>query len=135
MTMGTEVTAADPIGDGVRLTLTDGTQREVDHLMFGTGYKVDVTRYPFLSDGLLSELRAVDGYPVLDPRLRDVCAASAHVGGPRRSQLRADAAVRLGQLVRRNATRERSGAVEAASAQRVAPPAAPEQPGGLTHRP
>ena len=64
LTMGTEATAADPIGGGVLgHTLTDGTQREVDHLMFGTGYKVDVTRYPFLSEGLLSELRVVDGYP------------------------------------------------------------------------
>ena len=89
MTMGTEVTAADPIGDGVRLTLTDGTQREVDHLMFGTGYKVDVTRYPFLSEGLLSELRVVDGYPVLTrgfetsvPRLHMLGAPAARSFGP-----------------------------------------------------
>jgi lysine/ornithine N-monooxygenase len=65
MTMGTEVTSAEPVGEGLRLTLTDGTEREVDHLMFGTGYKIDVTRYPFLSDGILSGLRIVDGYPVL----------------------------------------------------------------------
>ena len=89
LTMGTEVTAADPIGGGVRLTLTDGTQREVDHLMFGTGYKVDVTRYPFLSEGLLSELRVVDGYPVLTrgfetsvPRLHMLGAPAARSFGP-----------------------------------------------------
>ena len=135
LTMGTEVTAADPIGDGVRLTLTDGTQREVDHLMFGTGYKVDVTRYPFLSEGHPVRAARRRRLSRVDPWIRDVCAASAHAGGTRCSQLRADAPVRLRQLVRRNATRERPGAGEAASAQRIPAPAAPKQPGGLTHRP
>jgi hypothetical protein len=89
MTMGTEVTGAEQSGEGLRLALTDGTQREVDHLMFGTGYKVDVTRYPFLSDEILSELGVVDGYPVLGhgfetsvPRLHMLGAPAARSFGP-----------------------------------------------------
>jgi FAD-dependent urate hydroxylase len=88
-TMGTEVTGAEESGEGLRLALTDGTQREVDHLMFGTGYKIDVTRYPFLSEGLLSELKIVDGYPVLGrgfetsvPRLHMLGAPAARSFGP-----------------------------------------------------
>jgi FAD-dependent urate hydroxylase len=89
MTMGTEVTGAEQNGDGLRLGLTDGTQREVDHLMLGTGYQVDATRYPFLSDGILSELGIVDGYPVLGrgfetsvPRLHMLGAPAARSFGP-----------------------------------------------------
>jgi len=65
VTLATQVIRAETIGDGLRLSLSDGTTREVDHLMFGTGYRVDVTRYPFLSDRILRDLRVVDGYPVL----------------------------------------------------------------------
>lgn len=65
MTTATDVTGAVPAGDGLELTLSDGSTRTVDHLMFGTGYKVDVRRYPFLSETLLPDLKVVDGYPVL----------------------------------------------------------------------
>lgn len=59
------MTRADAVRDGLRLWLTDGTTREVDHLMFGTGYEVDVKRYPFLGEGIQQALRVVEGYPVL----------------------------------------------------------------------
>jgi FAD-dependent urate hydroxylase len=65
VTTATEVTRAVPAGDGLELSLSDGSTRTVDHLMFGTGYKVDVRRYPFLSETLLTDLKVVDGYPVL----------------------------------------------------------------------
>jgi FAD-dependent urate hydroxylase len=65
VTTATEVTRAVPAGDGLELTLSDGSTRTVDHLMFGTGYKVDVRRYPFLSETLLPHLKVADGYPVL----------------------------------------------------------------------
>jgi lysine/ornithine N-monooxygenase len=65
MTTATQVTRAVPAGEQVELTLSDGSTRVVDHLMFGTGYKVNVRRYPFLSETLLPDLRVVDGYPVL----------------------------------------------------------------------
>jgi FAD-dependent urate hydroxylase len=65
MTTATEVTRAVPTGEQLELTLSDGSTRVVDHLMFGTGYKVNVRRYPFLSETLLPDLKVVDGYPVL----------------------------------------------------------------------
>ena len=131
MTMGTEVTAAEPIGDEVRLTLTDGTQREVDHLMFGTGYKVDVTRYPFLSEGLLSELRVVDGYPVLTrgfetsvPRLHMLGAPAARSFGPTLRFVSGSwyAGTRLASALAPARRRVPSG---------LQAPAAPKQPGGF----
>jgi len=89
LTTSTEVTSAEQLGDGLRVTLSDGSTREVDHLMFGTGYKVDVTRYPFLSDGVARDVKAVNGYPVLGkgfetsvPRLHILGAPAARSFGP-----------------------------------------------------
>jgi FAD-dependent urate hydroxylase len=65
LTTATEVMRAEVRGDGLHLSLSDGTVREVDHLIFGTGYQVDVNRYPFLGDGIRRTLKFVDGYPVL----------------------------------------------------------------------
>jgi FAD-dependent urate hydroxylase len=89
MTTSTEVTGAEPNGDGLRLTLSDGSTRDADHLMFGTGYKVDVTRYPFLSDSVVRDLKVVNGYPVLGkgfetsvPRLHVLGAPASRSFGP-----------------------------------------------------
>jgi lysine/ornithine N-monooxygenase len=89
LTTATEVRSATPIGDALRLTLSDGTEREFDHLMFGTGYKVDVGRYAFLGDSVRRDLRVIDGYPVLRrglessvPGLRILGAPAAYSFGP-----------------------------------------------------
>jgi hypothetical protein len=62
---GVEVLGADLDGDALRVSLSDGSTREVDHLMFGTGYAIDIARYAFLSEGILGELRRREGYPIL----------------------------------------------------------------------
>jgi lysine/ornithine N-monooxygenase len=89
VTTATEVTGAEVDGAGLTLTLSDGTTREVNHLMFGTGYKVNVARYPFLSDGLLADLKVVNGYPILGrgfessvPSLHFLGAPAARSVGP-----------------------------------------------------
>ncbi len=65
LTTATHLTRAEGTGQGLRLWLSDGTTRDVHHLMFGTGYRVDVNRYPFLGDGIRQRMKVVDGYPVL----------------------------------------------------------------------
>jgi lysine/ornithine N-monooxygenase len=82
LTTATEVTGAQVAGRGLRLALSDGSVREVDHLMFGTGYQVDVRRYPFLSHALLRDLRVVDGYPVLGPGLESSVPGLHILGAP-----------------------------------------------------
>jgi FAD-dependent urate hydroxylase len=89
LTTATEVTGARESGDGLELTLSDGTTREADHLMFGTGYRVDVKRYPFLGEDILSDLRVANGYPVLRrglessiPGLHILGAPAAYSFGP-----------------------------------------------------
>ena len=73
----------------LRVELDDGSVLEVDHLLLATGYKVDVTRYRFLSPALLAALRVSGGYPRLGPGLESsvrglhfVGAAAAGTFGP-----------------------------------------------------
>jgi hypothetical protein len=83
------VRAAKPTGSRLWVELSDGGTREVDHLLLGTGYRVDVSRYPFLSPELVRAVRRVGGYPVLRrglessvPRLHFVGAPAAWSFGP-----------------------------------------------------
>jgi hypothetical protein len=86
--MGLRSVERTPAG-AVRVELTGGEHRVVDHVLLGTGYRVDVTRYPFLAPGLVRSLRIVGGYPVLGrglessvPGLHFLGAPAAHSFGP-----------------------------------------------------
>lgn len=87
---GVTVTGADVDGGRVRLRFSDGLTRTVDHVLLGTGYRVDVRRYPFLAPALAAEIAlAAGGYPVLGPGLESTVpglhfmgAAAAHSFGP-----------------------------------------------------
>lgn len=76
-------------GSHVVAEFRGGSTMQVDHVLFGTGFKVDITRYPFLSPELIGRLHLVDGYPVLRPgmessvpRLHFLGATAAHSFGP-----------------------------------------------------
>ena len=49
----------------VTLWLDDGTERTVDHVLLGSGYAPDISRYGFLSPSLLGGVVRTDGYPIL----------------------------------------------------------------------
>lgn len=89
VTPAVSVTAATPRDDRLDLQLSDGSRRRVDHLLFATGYDVDIRRYPFLYPPLAAQVRCVDGYPVLRrglecsvPRLHFLGAPAARSFGP-----------------------------------------------------
>ena len=67
MTTGRTVQDAKEIGDEIQLTLDDGSERRVHHVFLGTGYRVDISQYEFLSRELVKEIRQLDGYPALGP--------------------------------------------------------------------
>jgi hypothetical protein len=67
----------------VHLTSDNGATRSFDHVLLGTGYRVDVARYPFLAPGIVATLERVDGYPVLRRGLESVSIPRLHfVGAP-----------------------------------------------------
>jgi cation diffusion facilitator CzcD-associated flavoprotein CzcO len=65
MRMGISVVAAAPAGGRVQLKLDDKSERTADHVLLGTGYRVDIAKYPFLPPKLLQGIERHNGYPVL----------------------------------------------------------------------
>lgn len=65
---GTRVKEAVRQGEGVRLTL-DGPQQtsvEADHVIAGTGFRVDISRLPFLPSELRSSINVLNGHPLVN---------------------------------------------------------------------
>ena len=63
--LGRQVVSATVAACQLRLKLDDGQERLVDHALLATGFRVDVSRYPFLGQSLSKRLETVNGYPVL----------------------------------------------------------------------
>lgn len=80
--LGLAVRAARPVGSRLRVELDDGSARVVDHLLFGTGYRVDVARYPFLDAELIDRVQRVDGYPVLGSGMESTVPNLHFLGAP-----------------------------------------------------
>ena len=49
----------------MRLQLNDGSERVVHHVLLGTGYDVDISKFGFLDPLLVARLRRLGGYPAL----------------------------------------------------------------------
>lgn len=76
------LSTATPLGTGLRAQLGSGGTRTVDHVLFGTGYRVDINRYPFLSPELAGAIRQVQGYPVLTRGLESSVRRLHFLGAP-----------------------------------------------------
>jgi cation diffusion facilitator CzcD-associated flavoprotein CzcO len=92
ITAGRNILRAAGANGGVRVELSDGTRREGDHLLLGTGYRVDVSRFEFLAPELLRSLKTLDGYPCLSQDLESSISGLYFIG--------AAAAGSFGPLVR-----------------------------------
>jgi FAD-dependent urate hydroxylase len=82
ITLGRRVKSAAVAGSQLRLQLDDGTERLVDHALLATGFRVDVSRYPFLSPSLSKQLKTVNGFPVLRRGLESSIPGLHFVGKP-----------------------------------------------------
>jgi hypothetical protein len=51
-------------------------------VLLGTGYRVDVARYPFLSPQVLERIERVSGFPVLDEGFETSLPGMHFVGAP-----------------------------------------------------
>jgi hypothetical protein len=80
--LGGKVISAGVAGSQLRLRLSDGTERLVDHALLATGFRVDISRYPFLSQTLLKQLETVGGYPVLKRGLESSIQGLHFLGKP-----------------------------------------------------
>jgi hypothetical protein len=80
--MHTSVRNATVQGDAILLEDDAGKRREVDHVLLGTGYQVDIAGYPFIDDDLLRGIAQVDGYPVLGRGFESSLPGLHFVGAP-----------------------------------------------------
>jgi FAD-dependent urate hydroxylase len=69
-------------GGQLEVRFANSERLTVDHLLFGTGYKIDIARYPFLAPSLLAGISRTDGYPVLAPGLESSVRGLHFIGAP-----------------------------------------------------
>jgi FAD-dependent urate hydroxylase len=80
--LGRTVTSATPREGQLHVTFADGDTQTVDHLLFGTGYQVDITRYPFLTPELTEQIRRAGGYPLLGNGMESSVPGLHFLGAP-----------------------------------------------------
>ena len=76
------VMQAQTKGDRLHLSLNDGSDRVVDHVILATGYRVNIRLYDFLSPRVLERLDIVDGYPRLNFGLESSLPGLHFLGAP-----------------------------------------------------
>ena len=76
------VTSAVQNGGRLALTLNDGTSRHVDHVLMATGYRVNISQYPFLPSSLLKTVATANGYPVLNSSYESSVDGLHFLGAP-----------------------------------------------------
>jgi thioredoxin reductase len=82
ITSGVAVNSVAQRDDGVALKLAHGSIRDADHVIAATGYRVDISSYPFLADDLLNQIRLVDGFPWLTNAYESSASNVYFVGAP-----------------------------------------------------
>jgi FAD-dependent urate hydroxylase len=82
ITLGCKIVSVATSDSQLRLNLCDGTNRLVDHALLATGYRVDTSKYEFLSQHLRSRLQVVNGYPILKRGLESSVPGLHFMGKP-----------------------------------------------------
>jgi hypothetical protein len=77
---GRHVTEAKSVGSQAHLKLSDGTVSIADHVLLGTGYSVDISKFDFLPPRLLQRIQMLDGYPDLRAGFQSSLAGLHFVG-------------------------------------------------------
>jgi len=65
---------------GLLVRLTDGTEREVDHILIACGYRFDLDRLSFLSPEVRAGIATQSGWPVIDRFFRSTDPTMFFVG-------------------------------------------------------
>ena len=80
--LGRSVTSAAVKGDRAWVRLSDGTERTVDHVLLGTGYRINVAKYEFLAPELAKSIRTFKGFPILQEGLETSVPGLHILGAP-----------------------------------------------------
>ncbi len=80
--LGASVVSATVVGEQLKVRLHDGSERTVDHVLLGTGYNIDISRYEFLAPELLESIRCFNGFPLLNLGLETSVPGLHILGAP-----------------------------------------------------
>jgi FAD-dependent urate hydroxylase len=80
--LGSSVVSVTAQGERAKVRLSDGTERMVDHVLLGTGYRVDISKYDFLSPKLRESISRHNGYPRLRAGLETSVEGLHILGAP-----------------------------------------------------
>jgi len=79
---GVCISSAVPVAGGLRVASSDGKERFLDHILFATGYRIDISRYSFLGPQLLDGIDRAGGYPLLNPGFESSVTGLYFLGAP-----------------------------------------------------
>ena len=65
----------------VKVVVSNGNKRTVDHVLLGTGYRIDLSKYGFLAADLRAAILSVNGYPILRQGF-ETSVPRLHLGAP-----------------------------------------------------
>ena len=82
LSLGRRVSELKVEGGRLHVRLNDGTERFPDHVVLGTGYRIDVAQYAFLSRKIVASLRLVGGFPPLGAGLESAVPGLHFLGAP-----------------------------------------------------
>jgi hypothetical protein len=82
ITTGRQVASAAMSGRQVRIILDDGSARFADHVLMGTGFAVDLSRYRFLSPEIVHSISQFNGYPDLARGFESTVHGLHFIGAP-----------------------------------------------------
>ncbi len=82
ITTGRSVVSAEEADGRVQVVLDDGSDRVVDYVLCGTGYRIDLERYEFLAPELVQKVDRANGYPLLGQGLESSVPGLHFVGAP-----------------------------------------------------
>ena len=82
MKLGCSVVSASAVGERIKIKLDDGSQRTIDHVLLGTGYRVDVSKYDFFAPEFAKAIDCFRGYPRLSEGLEASVPGLHFLGAP-----------------------------------------------------
>ena len=82
LTENCTVTRAERQGEHIVVQLSDGSARELDHVLIASGYRFDLDRLGFLAPAVRSRIAVDGGWPVLDRYFRSTDRRIFFVGYP-----------------------------------------------------
>ena len=80
--LGRSIVSVAPLGERVKVRLDDGSERTIDHVLLGTGYRMDVSKYDFLAPELTKTIDRFEGYPRLKAGFESSVPGLHFVGAP-----------------------------------------------------